>query len=164
MQMRTETYQQTMHFEIVQQMLCKIDGILCGYHSCEVETARVSSDQVQDDYNTSATSPSNQLPLLPILPGTVERVAGAMKAGKEIYLAYANCNPQEKAWRKMKPLTWKRYGEVIMAYCFTHNEEREFNLHRMLRIEDQPWTVEDDPVAGMHLFKMPRVAHTFFCK
>lgn len=117
--------------------------------------ARYQATKYKMTTTTSATSPSKQLPLPPILPGTVKRVAGAMKAEKEIYVAYNNRNPQEKAWRKMKPLMWKRYGKAIMAYCFTHNEEREFNFYRMLRIEDQSWTVEDDFVAGMHLLKMP---------
>jgi predicted DNA-binding transcriptional regulator YafY len=65
-----------------------------------------------------------------------------MKQGKEVYIAYANRNPNEKQARKIKPFEWINYGEAFKAYCFIDNMDKTFKTHKILRIEEQPWVVQ----------------------
>jgi hypothetical protein len=74
-----------------------------------------------------------------VRPGVIDHLTKAMKQGKEVYIAYANRDPNEKQARKVKPLEWIRYGEAIKALCFIDNMEKTFNTHKILRIEDQSW-------------------------
>jgi predicted DNA-binding transcriptional regulator YafY len=70
-------------------------------------------------YKSSAIAATAAAPPLPdVRPGVVDHLAKAMKQGKEVYIAYANRNLNEKQARKIKPLEWIHYGEALKALCF----------------------------------------------
>jgi hypothetical protein len=86
-------------------------------------------------------TPSNGQPLPPVLPGVIEHLADAMKAGRDIYIAYTNRDPNEKRARRIKPIGWVQYGECFKAICFIDNIEKNYNTHKVARIESQSWDV-----------------------
>jgi hypothetical protein len=87
-------------------------------------------------------------------------LAKAMKEGREVYIAYANHNPNEKQARKVKPLQWMRYGEAFKAFCFIDNMEKTFNTHKILRIEDHVWSVTPEGISSYLLFLIDHVIVT----
>jgi hypothetical protein len=111
-------------------------------------------------YKSSVSSKT----LLPaVLPGVVDRLTSAMNAGKEVYIAYTNRDPNEQRSRKIKPFEWIRYGECFKAFCFIDEMDKTFNTHKVLRIEDQAWeTPTPTPPAATsegthtHVVHMPR--------
>jgi hypothetical protein len=85
-------------------------------------------------------TPTPATPLPDVQPGVVRHLDKAMQEGREVFIAYANRDLNEKQARKVKPLQWIRYGEAFKAFCFIDNIEKIFNTHKILRIEDQVWT------------------------
>lgn len=48
----------------------------------------------------------------------------------------------------MKSLSWVRYGESFSALCCIDDMEKTFSTHKVLQIEDQPWTSDSAPPQG----------------
>lgn len=86
-------------------------------------------------------TPTPATPLAEVKPGVVDHLEKALRDGREVYIAYANRDPNEKQARKVKPLQWIRHGEVFKAFCFIGDMEKTFNTHKILRIEDEEWTL-----------------------
>jgi hypothetical protein len=94
------------------------------------------------------SSTSGSTPLPAVLPGVVDSLTTAINAGNEVYIAYANRDPNEQRARKIKPFQWIRYGECFKAFCFIDNMNKTFNAHKFLRIEEQSWVIS--PPEGIY--------------
>lgn len=134
--MRTIQDQQVVCQQIVSEMLRQL------MDHCSV-TTHVKCKPVgyqATKYKSSATT-ADAAPLPDVRPGVIDHLAKAMKEGKEVFIAYANRDPNEKQARKIKPFEWIRYGEAFKAFCFIDDMDKTFNTHKILRIEDQSWIV-----------------------
>lgn len=97
---------------------------------------RYKKSSMESD-STTATAP-----LPETISGVVDHLVKAMKEGRAVHVAYANRDPNENRPRKIKPLEWVRYGEKIKVICFLDNIEKNFNVKRIRRIEDNAWATE----------------------
>ncbi len=96
-------------------------------------------------------TPTPATPLPEVKPGVVDHLEKALKEGREVYIAYANRDPNKKQARKVKLLQCIRHGEAFKAFCFIDDMEKMFNMHKILRIEDNEWTVPP-PSPGIFIY------------
>lgn len=107
-------------------------------------TSRINSPGTKHPNTNPLQPPTTPLP--EVLSGVVEHLTKAMKEGSEVYIAYANHDPKEKQARKIKPVEWIRFGEAFKAFCFIGNIDKTFNTPKILRIEDQLWSVTPEGI------------------
>jgi hypothetical protein len=120
---------------------CVIDGHKKGkpgYQSAKYKKSTKAAGEGNDTTPNVPTPP----PLPSILPGVVDFIDSAIKAGRAIHIAYINHDPNEKRAKKVKPIEWLRYGKVFKAHCFIDDVEKPFSTRKVRKFEDQPWLVE----------------------
>jgi hypothetical protein len=87
--------------------------------------------------NTATVPPSSKA-----IPGVVDHLARAIREGQSVHVVYTNRDPNKNRSRKIKPLEWVCYSENIKVICFINNIEKNFNVRRIRRIEDNAWGAE----------------------